>query len=134
MSLPYQRKLIPRARELRKNATRQEKHLWYDFLRTYPVRFQRQKNIGAFIVDFYCASARLAVELDGSQHYTEQGEAYDRERTAVLAQYGLTVLRFSNRDVDKHFAGVCEQIHSVVQQNLQSSQASLSEGGGTAKP
>ncbi len=73
MSLKYNGKLIPRAKDLRKNATRQENHLWYDFLRTFPVRFQRQKAIDGFIADFYCHKARLIIELDGSQHYTDDG-------------------------------------------------------------
>ena len=73
MSLTYQKNLIPRAKELRANATRHENHLWYDFLRTYPIRFQRQKTIDRFIVDFYCHRAKLVIELDGSQHFTEEG-------------------------------------------------------------
>ena len=71
MPLPYQEKLTPRARELRKKATKQENHLWYDYLKDYPIRFKRQKPISSFIADFYCHAARLVVELDGSQHYDE---------------------------------------------------------------
>lgn len=118
MSLPYKKELIPRAKELRKTATPQENHLWYDFLRSYPVRFQRQKTIGSFIADFYCHAAKLVVEIDGSQHYEPQGLAYDAERTAVLDQYGLLVLRFSNRDIDTLFQAVCEQIDQVVKERL----------------
>ena len=119
MSLPYNRKLIPNARELRKNATPQEKHLWYDFLCSYPVRFQRQKTIDRFIVDFYCHAAKLVVEIDGSQHYSDDGMAYDEERTRILSQkYDLTVIRFSNLDVDKHFRAVCETIHYAVQNKI----------------
>ena len=118
MSLPYQQKMIPRARELRKNMTKHEKHLWYDFLNTYPVRFQRQKTISSFIADFYCHQACLVVEIDGSQHYTEQGEAYDKERSAVFEQYGISVIRFSNYDVDKNFEGVCEEIDKIVKERL----------------
>lgn len=81
MSLPYKKHLIPRAKELRKEATKQENHLWYDFLCSYPVRFQRQKTVGSFIADFYCHKAKLVIELDGSQHYSEQGQAYDEERS-----------------------------------------------------
>ena len=84
MSLPYQKKLIPRAQELRKKATKQENHLWYDFLHNYPVRFQRQKTIDSFIVDFYCHEARLVIELDGSQHYDEQGLAYGKNGRQFL--------------------------------------------------
>lgn len=116
--LPRDLRLAERARELRKNMTPQERHLWYDFLRTYPVKFYRQRIIDFFIVDFYCASAKLVVEIDGSQHYTEQGQAYDAERSAILSQYHLKVLRFSNREVDSHFEGVCRQIHTEVQIRL----------------
>ena len=80
MSLPYEKKRIPLAKQLRKDQTPWERKLWYDFLRTCPCRFQRQKTIGPYIVDFYCAAARLAIELDGSQHYEDQGQAADRRR------------------------------------------------------
>ena len=112
--LPYKHKLIPRAKELRKNATRQENHLWYDFLRAYPVRFQRQKSIGNYIVDFYCHSARIAVEIDGSQHYEEKASAYDGERTAFLRSQGVQVLRFTNREMDTRFEAVCLEIDKQV--------------------
>ncbi len=114
MSLPYNKKLIPRAKELRRDMTPQEKHLWYDFLSKYPVRFQRQKTIGSFIVDFYCHKARLVVELDGSQHYTQEGLAYDAERTRFLEGAGLTVLRFSNDDIDRNFISVCDYINQEI--------------------
>lgn len=115
MSLPYKGDLIPRAKELRKNATKEECHLWYDFLRNYPIRFQRQKTISGFIVDFYCHQARLVIELDGSQHYTEDGMVYDEARSRVLEEHGLVVLRFSNPEVMQNFQGVCEYIHGTVQ-------------------
>ena len=118
MSLPYKSDLIPRAKELRKNATPQEKHLWYDFLSTYPVRFQRQKTIESFIVDFYCHAAKLVIEIDGSQHYEPQGQAYDAERTAILEGYGLEVVRFSNRDINTDFRAVCEHIDNTVKRRL----------------
>ena len=111
----YHSNLKPIARTLRKNMTRQERHLWYDYLRNKDVRFLRQKIIGSYIVDFYCAKANLVIELDGSQHYTEQGKAYDEERSAILHGYGLKVLRFSNRDVNNHFDAVCETIDREVQ-------------------
>ena len=97
MPIEYQRKMIPRAKELRREMTPQEKRLWYDFLCDYPVRFQRQKTIGSFIADFYCFRARMIVEVDGIQHYTKQGRAYDLERSAILDRYGLKVIRFTNR-------------------------------------
>ncbi|MBQ3077617.1 MAG: endonuclease domain-containing protein [Clostridia bacterium] len=119
MSLPYDRDLIDLAKDLRKNATKQEQHLWYDFLRTYPVRFQRQKPVGGYIVDFYCHKARLVIELDGSQHFEREALEYDQRRTAALEQVGLIVLRFTNRDIDRQFPGVCGAIHRVVQERLQ---------------
>ena len=119
MPLPYQTKLVPRAQELRKNATKQENHLWYDFLSAYPVHFRRQVPINSFIADFYCHTAKLVIELDGSQHYEEQGLTYDQERTAILVQYGLKVLRFSNLDVDKNFEGVCTMIDLTVRERMQ---------------
>lgn len=98
--------------------TRQEKHLWYDYLSAYPVRFQRQKTIGSFIVDFFCAKAKLVVELDGGPHYTRQGKAYDFERTLVLMADGIEVLRFFDSDVDRNFEMVCRSIDCVVQRRL----------------
>ena len=114
MSLSYNKKLIPRAKELRRNMTQQEKHLWYDFLAKYPVRFQRQKTIGNFIVDFYCHQAKLVIEVDGGQHYTKAGIEYDRERTAVLNSFGLQVIRFGNKEVDEKFRSVCSKIDEIV--------------------
>ena len=107
-----------RAQTLRKNATKEENHLWYDFLRTYPIQFLRQRPFGPYIVDFYCHSARLAIELDGSQHYTEQGQAYDRERDAILSGLRLKVLRFSNAQIDREFSAVCTAIDRAVQDRI----------------
>jgi len=107
-----------RGQDLRKNMTKEERHLWYDFLKTYPVQFRRQYSIGAYYADFYCYQAKLVVELDGSQHYMEQGQEYDRRRTAYLESQGLAVLRFSNLDVLKRFDGVCEQIDLTVKARL----------------
>ncbi len=116
MSLTYNKKLIPLAKELRHNMTKQEKHLWYDFLCKYPIRFQRQKPIDNFIADFYCHKAKLVVELDGNQHYTDEGLKYDGDRSDVLARYNLEVIRFSNMDVDQNFAAVCEAIDEKVKE------------------
>ena len=110
MSLPYKSELIPFAKKLRADMTPQERRLWYCFLREYPIRFQRQKAIKSFIADFYCHKARLIVEIDGSQHYTEEGIAYDRERTDIQKEYNLEVIRFSNNDIDDNFEGVCYMI------------------------
>ena len=100
---------------LRKNMTRQERHLWYDYLSQYPVRFVRQHPLSYYIADFYCAKAKLVVELDGSQHYNPAGEASDAKRTADLARLGIHVLRFPNNAVDQYFEGVCEAIDLTVQ-------------------
>lgn len=106
MSLEYNKKLIPFAKSLRKNATPEENHLWYDFLRSYPIRFQRQKTIGQFIADFYCDRAKLVIELDGSQHFTPEGHTYDEARTSAIETYGVAVLCFTNRDIDSDFRAV----------------------------
>ncbi len=106
------------AKELRKNMTKEERHLWYDFLRSYPIRFLRQKVIGKYIVDFYCAQAQIVVELDGSQHYTPEEKQKDEDRTNFLNTYGLTVLRIPNNEVNQNFRGVCEYIDAAVKQSL----------------
>ena len=120
MSLPYRHELIDRAKNLRKDMTRQEKHLWYDYLSSHPMRFQRQKSIGDYIVDCYCHSARLAVELDGSQHYEDNAVRYDAERTQFLEKKGLFVLRIANIDVDRNFEGVCSKIDQTVRERANS--------------
>ena len=94
--------------------TKEERHLWYDFLRTYPVRFSRQKVLGKYIVDFYCAKAKLVIELDGSQHYEADKSKKDAERTAFLDRYGLYVIRIPNHEVNENFEGVCAYIDAVV--------------------
>ena len=94
--------------------TKEERHLWYDFLRSYPIRFLRQKVIDQYIADFYCHSARLVIELDGSQHYEEKGIAYDQIRTQRIEERGLTVLRIPNNEVNYNFRGVCEHIDITV--------------------
>ena len=110
----YNKANIPLARELRKNMTPWERKLWYDFLRSYPVRFQRQKAIGNYIADFYCAKAQLVIELDGSGHYTSTQSERDALRTAALESMNLTVLRICNLDIDSNFRGVCEYIDLAV--------------------
>ena len=107
---PYKQSNIPLAKELRKNMTPWEKKLWYQFLNRYPDRFQRQKAIERFIVDFYCAEATLVIELDGSQHFEAAGDAADRERDSALEALGLKVLRYSNRAIAENFRCVCEDI------------------------
>ena len=118
MSLEYNKKNINLAKYLRKNATRQEKRLWYDFLAKYEIRFQRQKPIDNFIADFYCDKAKLVIEIDGSQHFTERGSKNDDLRTEVLESYNLKVIRVTNYQVDTNFSGVCEYIDMVVKASL----------------
>ena len=110
------KKLTPLAQTLRKNQTKEESLLWYRFLSKYPLRFRRQYPIGNYIVDFYCHKAKLAIELDGSQHYDPQKIAYDTKRTAYLADLGVLVLRFPNSDVLQNFYGVCSQIDERTKQ------------------
>ena len=119
-NLPYDRHLTERAQALRREMTPQERKLWYQFLRQYPVKVYRQRVIDHFIADFYCAKAKLVIELDGSQHYTEQGKCYDAERSAVIEKYGVQVLRFSNREVDSNLAGVCQTIAQTIHTRLTS--------------
>jgi len=109
----------PYAQALRREMTRQERRLWYDFLRQYPVTFRRQKQIGPYIVDFYCASSRLVVEIDGSQHYENAGKQSDEARDAYLQHWGLSILRFSNYDVDCHFQAVCDAIDRAVRETAE---------------
>ena len=118
MSLKYDGKLIPFAKRLRKEATKQENHLWYDFLSTYKVRFQRQKVIDGYIADFYCHKVRLIIEIDGSQHFETDGQKKDAYRTQVLEGYNLKVVRFTNREIENDFRGVCEFIDLTVNNSL----------------
>ena len=108
--------LTSNARALRKNMTKEERHLWYDFLKYYPIRFLRQKVIDRYIVDFYCHDARLVVELDGSQHYDPKEQERDRIRTMELQKRGLLVVRIPNNEVNQNFRGVCEYIDRYVRQ------------------
>ena len=118
MDYKHNKSLVSNARNLRKNMTKEERHLWYDFLRSYPIKFLRQKILGKYIVDFYCAEAKLIVELDGSQHYETREMEHDRERTVYLEQYGIQVLRIPNNEVNQNFSGVCEYIDLAVRQSL----------------
>lgn len=114
MSLEYKKENITLAKELRKNQTEEEKKLWFYFLRTFPVRFQRQKAIDSYIVDFYCSKAKLAVELDGAQHFTPEEKKKDKQRTEILNRYGIRVLRFTNEEINRKFEEVCAVITAEV--------------------
>lgn len=98
--------------------TKEERHLWYDFLRSYPIRFLRQKVIDNYIVDFYCHQARLIIELDGSQHYEDKGLHLDKIRTETIENRDLTVIRIPNNEINTNFKGVCEYIDLAVKQSL----------------
>ena len=118
MQSKYNKQLVPLAKQLRKEMTKEERHLWYDFLRTYPVRFSRQKVLGKYIADFYSAEAKLVIELDGSQHYEYGNMEKDTERTTFLEGYGFTVIRIPNNEVSRNFQGVCAYIDAAVKQSL----------------
>ncbi len=114
----YNKSNIPLAKTLRKNMTPWERKVWYEFLRNYPIRFQRQKSIDNYIVDFYCAKAKLVIELDGGDHYTESQKDKDKIRSKELESMNLKVIRICNLDIDKNFYGVCEYIDLAVKNSL----------------
>ena len=111
-------RLLTNARNLRKNMTKEERHLWYDFLRDYPEHIYKQRIVGKYVVDFYCAAAQLVIELDGSQHYEQNGLAYDAERSAYLENLDLAILRIPNNAVNQNFDGVCTYIHRMIQRRI----------------
>ena len=118
MEYKHNADLVRNAKHLRKNMTKEERHLWYDFLKGYPVRFQRQKVLGEYIVDFYCAKAGLVIEIDGEQHYEDDAIAYDKRRTEFLNKYGLEVIRILNSEINNIFFDVCEYIDEVVKKRI----------------
>ena len=118
MQRKHNKHLVPPAKHLRREMTKEERHLWYDFLRSNSVRFSRQKVLGKYIADFYSAEAKLVIELDGSQHYEDGNIQKDADRTAFLESYGLTVIRIPNNEVNRNFRGVCEYIDAAVKQSL----------------
>ena len=118
MQSKHNKQLVPLAKQMRKEMTKEERHLWYDFLRTHPVRFSRQKVLGKYIADFYSAEAKLVIELDGSQHYEDGNMEKDTERTTFLEGYGLTVIRIPNNEVIRNFQDVCEYIDAAVKQSF----------------
>ena len=114
MDRKHNPKLTANAKSLRQNMTKEERHLWYDFLRNYPTRFLRQKVIDRYIVDFYCHDAKLIIELDGSQHFEDQNVEKDRIRTKVFQSRGLEVVRIANNEIAQNFRGVCDYIDMIV--------------------
>jgi len=111
----YRRDLTERARQLRHDPTPPERKLWYDFLATHPAKFTRQKPIGVYIADFYCAERRLVIEVDGDTHFNGAGEGYDRRRTEALAIQGIRVIRFTNAEVMEQFEAVCARIEEAIE-------------------
>ena len=118
MQPKHNKKLVPLAKQLRKNMTKEERHLWYDFLSNYPIRFSRQKILGQYIADFYCAQAKLVIELDGSQHYEPGGLKHDSIRTEFLEEYGLQVLRIPNNEINRNFQNICTYIDQIVKRRI----------------
>ena len=118
-NLPRNTSLKQLAANLRNNSTKEEKILWYEYLRTHPLRFNRQRIIGDYIVDFYCAKARLVVEIDGIQHYDEAAMQYDRKRTNAMNRLGIEVIRFGNDEINKEFEEVCHAIDVTVKERIQ---------------
>ena len=108
-------RLLGAARTLRRNMTKEEKKLWYDFLHLQECKFYKQRPLAPYVADFYCPKARLVIELDGGQHYTKEGVTADRERTTYLEKhYAVMVVRFSNLEIHQNFRGVCERIHELL--------------------
>ncbi len=118
MDRKHNAELVWHAKNLRKNMTKEERRLWYDFLRTYPIKFLRQKPLGQYVVDFYCATAKLVIELDGFQHYQDENKQKDTERTTYLEQFGVRVIRIPNNEISRNFEGVCRYIDEIVRQSL----------------
>jgi very-short-patch-repair endonuclease len=112
--IPYRRDLKRRSQSLRRDPSPAERKLWYEFLRDHPVKFTRQKPLGHYIADFYCASRQLVIEVDGDSHFTESGDLYDERRTAALKAEGIRVLRVTNPEVMEQFEGVCRQIQGAL--------------------
>ena len=112
--LPYNPKLVERAKELRKNMTKAERKLWYEYLKNFKYRVHRQRPIDQFIVDFYCFELKLVIEIDGDSHNTENAQAYDLERSQILESYGLKIIRFTNEEVLTNFEGICEVIGGLI--------------------
>ena len=112
------KKLLPVARKLRKNMTPQEKQLWYQFLSKHQLRWYKQRIIGNFIADFYCPQIKLVIELDGSQHYSDEGLSYDENRTKIINEYGIEVIRISNTEIDSNFINVCNYINEEIKKRM----------------
>ena len=118
MDYKHNKEIIPLAKTLRKNMTKEEKHLWYDYLKKCPVRFSRQKVLGKYIADFYSAEAKIVIELDGAQHFEEENRIYDEKRTEFLEQYDLKIIRIPNGEINTNFEGICRYLDKQIEQSL----------------
>ena len=130
MNKIYNEKLINNSRELRKNMTPEEKHLWYDFLKNLDITVHRQKVIFDFIVDFYIPSCKIVIELDGSQHYEKENHKNDKERDLKLSSEGITVLRYTNLQIKRDFENVCKDILNSITPHPSASQTPSPQGEG----
>ena len=130
MNKIYNEKLINNSRELRKNMTPEEKHLWYDFLKNLDITVHRQKAIFDFIVDFYIPSCKIVIELDGSQHYEKENHKNDKERDLKLSSEGITVLRYTNLQIKRDFENVCKDILNSITPHPSASQTPSPQGEG----
>ena len=128
--LPYNPRLLERAKELRRHMTRAEAQLWFEYLQSFKYPVLRQKPIDNYIVDFYCSKLKLVIEIDGDSHYTEEGKTYDEERTRILESYGLRVLRFSNTDVQDNLEVICRNIDGIPLPPLVKGDTEEDSGGG----
>ena len=111
-------KLVRFSQNLRNNMTREERHLWYDFLKTLPITVNRQRVIGSYIVDFYVSAAKIVIELDGSQHFEDYAQTQDRQRDSFLKSLGITILRYSNYDINNRFDSVCQDILNAIHSKI----------------
>ena len=118
MEYKHNKDLVERAKFLRNNMTKEEKHLWYDFLQKSPFRFSRQKILGKYIADFYCAKAKIVIELDGSQHFEKETREYDNKRTEFLEKYGLKIIRIPDGEINNNFEGICRYLNEQIEQSL----------------
>ena len=118
MERKHNKMLTENAKILRNNMTKEEKHLWYDYLRKCHVRFSRQKVLGKYIADFYSAEAKIVIELDGTQHFEKENRIYDEKRTEFLEQYNLKIIRIPNGEINTNFEGICRYLDKQIEQSL----------------
>ena len=118
MERKHNKMLTENAKILRNNMTKEEKHLWYDYLKKCPVKFSRQKVLGRYIADFYSAKAKIVIELDGAQHFEKENRIYDEKRTEFLEQYGLKIIRIPNGEINTNFEGICRYLDEQIEQSL----------------